>query len=53
LPVTRDNIRAEVYCTIFALAESPHERDMLWAGNGKLLGLHAEEMEGLHRDGVI
>ena len=23
---------AEVYCTIFALAESPHERDVLWAG---------------------
>ena len=27
-----DNTGAEVYCTIFALAESPHERDVLWAG---------------------
>ena len=31
-PITRDNTGAEVYCTIFALAESHHERDVLWAG---------------------
>ena len=31
-PITRDNTGAEVYCTIFALAESPHEREVLWAG---------------------
>ncbi len=31
-PITRDNTGAEVYCTIFALAESSHERDVLWAG---------------------
>jgi photosystem II stability/assembly factor-like uncharacterized protein len=31
-PITRDNTGAEVYCTIFALAESAHERDVLWAG---------------------
>jgi photosystem II stability/assembly factor-like uncharacterized protein len=31
-PITRDNTGAEVYCTIFAFAESPHERDVLWAG---------------------
>ena len=31
-PVSRDNTGAEVYCTIFALAESLHERDVLWAG---------------------
>ncbi|HEV8584664.1 MAG TPA: glycosyl hydrolase [Methylomirabilota bacterium] len=31
-PITRDNTGAEVYCTIFALAESLHERDVLWAG---------------------
>jgi photosystem II stability/assembly factor-like uncharacterized protein len=31
-PVTRDNTGAEVYCTIFALAESLHERDVLWVG---------------------
>jgi photosystem II stability/assembly factor-like uncharacterized protein len=31
-PVTNDNSGAEAYCTIFALAESPHEREVLWAG---------------------
>jgi photosystem II stability/assembly factor-like uncharacterized protein len=31
-PITRDNTGAEVYCTIFALVESPLERDVLWAG---------------------
>ena len=31
-PITRDNTGAEIYCTIFALAESPHERGVLWAG---------------------
>jgi len=31
-PITRDNTGAEIYCTIFALAESFHERDVLWAG---------------------
>jgi photosystem II stability/assembly factor-like uncharacterized protein len=32
-PITSDNTGAEVYCTIFALVESPHERDTLWAGS--------------------
>jgi photosystem II stability/assembly factor-like uncharacterized protein len=31
--VTRDNTGAEVYCTIFALAESPHDARTLWAGS--------------------
>ncbi len=31
-PITQDNTAAEVYCTVFALAESPHEREVLWAG---------------------
>ena len=31
-PITRDNTGAEVYGTIFALVESPYERDVLWAG---------------------
>jgi photosystem II stability/assembly factor-like uncharacterized protein len=30
--ITRDNTGAEVYCTIFALAESPHVRNRLWCG---------------------
>jgi photosystem II stability/assembly factor-like uncharacterized protein len=31
-PITRDNTGAEVYCTIFALAESPHRKGVFWAG---------------------
>jgi photosystem II stability/assembly factor-like uncharacterized protein len=31
-PITQDNSGAEMYCTIFALAESRFERDVLWAG---------------------
>jgi photosystem II stability/assembly factor-like uncharacterized protein len=31
-PITLDNTGAEVYCTIFALAESPHDPGLLWAG---------------------
>jgi hypothetical protein len=31
-PLTRDNTGAEVYCTIFAVAESPQTRDLLWCG---------------------
>lgn len=32
-PVTKDNTSAEFYCTIFALAESPLARGLLWAGS--------------------
>ena len=32
-PVNRDAIGAEVYATVFALAESPHEQGVLWAGS--------------------
>lgn len=31
-PLTRDNTGAEVYCTIFAFAESPQRAGMLWCG---------------------
>ena len=31
-PITRDNTGAEVYCTIFALAEAPQVEGLLWAG---------------------
>jgi len=31
-PITRDNTGAEVYCTIFAFAESPQRRNRLWCG---------------------
>jgi hypothetical protein len=31
-PITGDNTGAEVYCTIFALGESPKQAGVLWAG---------------------
>jgi photosystem II stability/assembly factor-like uncharacterized protein len=31
-PITRDNTGAEVYCTIFTLAESPRRQGVFWAG---------------------
>ncbi|MBA4067144.1 MAG: glycosyl hydrolase [Isosphaera sp.] len=32
-PITGDNTGAEVYCTIFAVAESPKQKGLLWAGS--------------------
>ena len=32
-PITKDNTSVEYYGTIFALAESPHEEGVLWAGS--------------------
>jgi len=32
-PITADNSGAEIYCTIFAFAESPHEAGVFWAGS--------------------
>ena len=32
-PITKDTTGAEHYCTIFAFAESPHERGVFWAGS--------------------
>src|SRR6185436_19473813 len=32
-PITGDNVGTEFYDTIFALAESPVQRDLLWAGS--------------------
>jgi photosystem II stability/assembly factor-like uncharacterized protein len=32
-PITGDNTGVEVYCTIFALAESPKKAGLLWAGS--------------------
>ncbi|MGZ7032223.1 MAG: VPS10 domain-containing protein, partial [Thermoanaerobaculia bacterium] len=32
-PITKDNTSVEYYCTIFAIAESPLERGLLWAGS--------------------
>jgi photosystem II stability/assembly factor-like uncharacterized protein len=32
-PITGDNTGVEVYCTIFALAESPLQKGLLWVGS--------------------
>ncbi len=32
-PITGDNTSAEHYCTISAIAESPKQKDLLWAGS--------------------
>lgn len=32
-PITKDNTSVEYYCTIFAIAESPHESGVIWAGS--------------------
>jgi photosystem II stability/assembly factor-like uncharacterized protein len=32
-PITKDNTGVEVYCTIFAVAESTHEPGVIWAGS--------------------
>ena len=32
-PITGDNTGAEFYCTIFAIAESPREAGLIWAGS--------------------
>ncbi|MCO6492983.1 MAG: glycosyl hydrolase [Phaeodactylibacter sp.] len=32
-PITKDNTGVEYYCTIFAAAESPYEKGLLWAGS--------------------
>lgn len=32
-PITYDDTSVEYYCTIFALAESPHDPEILWVGS--------------------
>ena len=32
-PITKDNTSVEYYCTIFALAESPRQEGIIWAGS--------------------
>ena len=32
-PITQDNTGVEYYCTIFAAAESPYEKDLIWTGS--------------------
>ncbi len=44
-PITGDNTGAEVYCTIFALAESPLQKGVLWTGTDDGL-VHISKDEG-------
>ena len=44
-PITKDNTGAEYYCTIFAFAESPIERGVLWAGSDDGL-IHVSRNDG-------
>ena len=44
-PITGDNTGAEVYCTIFAIAESPKQKGLLWAGSDDGL-LHVTHDDG-------
>jgi len=32
-PITKDNTSVEYYCTLFAGAESPYEKDLIWVGS--------------------
>jgi photosystem II stability/assembly factor-like uncharacterized protein len=32
-PITGDNTGVETYCTIFAIAESPRQKDVIWVGS--------------------
>ncbi|MEO8503635.1 MAG: glycosyl hydrolase [Acidobacteriota bacterium] len=32
-PITGDNTGVEIYCTIFAIAESPREKGVIWVGS--------------------
>ncbi len=46
-PITKDNTSVEYYCTIFAAAESPRVKDLLWTGSDDGL-LHISRDGGVH-----
>jgi photosystem II stability/assembly factor-like uncharacterized protein len=50
-PITKDNTSVEYYCTIFAAAESPLEKGVLWCGSDDGL-LHVSKDGGTHWDKV-
>jgi photosystem II stability/assembly factor-like uncharacterized protein len=50
-PITRDQTSAEVYCTIFALEESPGEPGVLWTGSDDGL-VHVTRNGGASWDNV-
>ena len=50
-PITKDNTSVEYYCTIFAVAESPYEKDLILAGSDDGL-LHITRDGGKKWDNV-
>jgi photosystem II stability/assembly factor-like uncharacterized protein len=50
-PITGDNTGVEVYCTIFAIAESPKQKGLLWAGSDDGL-VHVSKDDGKNWDNV-
>jgi photosystem II stability/assembly factor-like uncharacterized protein len=50
-PITGDNTGAEFYCTIFAIAESPKQKGVLWAGSDDGL-VHVSQDGGKSWDDV-
>ena len=46
-PITKDNTSVEYYCTIFAVAESRRNKDVLWAGSDDGL-IHVTQDGGAH-----
>jgi photosystem II stability/assembly factor-like uncharacterized protein len=50
-PITGDNTGAETYCTIFAIAESPKQKGLLWAGSDDGL-VHISKDDGKTWDNV-
>jgi photosystem II stability/assembly factor-like uncharacterized protein len=50
-PITGDNTGVEYYCTVFALAESPQEKGVLWAGSDDGL-VHVSRDGGGHWENV-
>ncbi len=50
-PITKDNTGVEVYCTIFAAAESPLEPGLLWTGSDDGL-IHVSKDAGANWENV-
>jgi len=50
-PITKDNTGAEVYGTIFAFVESPHEHGVFWAGSDDGL-IHITRDDGKNWENV-
>lgn len=50
-PITKDNTGVEYYCTIFAVAESPLQQGMIWAGSDDGL-VHLTTDEGANWQNV-